>query len=64
MHSGVGRIGRPRMRTIFLYESRDSSGQVSLNDLCNGVVKQTLTGNVDIRKLAYLIFEKLAIYDK
>ena len=36
MHSGAGRIGKLRMRTMSLYESGDSSGLVSLEDLCNG----------------------------
>lgn len=30
MHSGAGRIGRIRMHTMSLYESRDSSGEISL----------------------------------
>lgn len=54
IHSGAGRIGRLRMRTMSLYESGDSSGQVSLYNLCNGIINQTLTGDVDLRKLAYL----------
>ena len=36
MHSGAGRIGRIRMRTMSLYESGDSSGLISLADLFNG----------------------------
>jgi len=35
-HSGAGRIGKIRMRTMSLFESGDSSGQVSLNDLFIG----------------------------
>ena len=33
MHSGAGRIGRIRMHTMSLYESGDSSGEVSLLEL-------------------------------
>lgn len=55
LHSGAGRIGKLRMRTMSLYESGDSCGQVSLQDLCNGKLMPTLTGEVDIRKLAWLI---------
>ena len=33
VHSGAGRIGRIRMRTMSLYESGDSSGAVSLSGL-------------------------------
>lgn len=32
MHSGAGRIARLRMRPMSLYESKDSSGLVSLKD--------------------------------
>jgi len=35
-HSGAGRIGRIRMRTMSLYESGDSSGEVSFSELFNG----------------------------
>ena len=55
MHSGTGRIGKIRMRTMSLYESDDSSGLVSLKDLCNGEINQSMTGEVSLQKLAYLI---------
>lgn len=51
LHSGAGRIARIRMRTMSLYESGDSSGDVSLNDLCNGKLTPKMTGEVDLRKL-------------
>jgi predicted AAA+ superfamily ATPase len=35
-HTGTGRIARLRMRTMSLYESMESSGSVSLNDLFEG----------------------------
>ncbi len=53
LHSGAGRIGKLRMRTMSLYESGESSGEVSLEALCNGELKETLTGEVDLRNLAY-----------
>jgi len=37
VHSGAGRIGRIRMRTMSLIESGDSSGVVSLSELFNGI---------------------------
>ena len=37
-HSGAGRIGRIRMRTMSLYESGDSSGAVSLSGLFAGKI--------------------------
>jgi len=41
-HSGAGRIGRIRMRTMSLYESGDSSENISLLDLFSG--KRVETG--------------------
>ncbi len=52
VHSGAGRIGKLRMRTMSLYESGDSSGAVSLEALCSGKMKETLTGEVDVMDLA------------
>ncbi|UTC65404.1 ATP-binding protein [Treponema sp. OMZ 788] len=36
LHSGAGRIGRLRMRPMSLYESKDSTGEVSLKEVCEG----------------------------
>ena len=36
LHSGAGRISTLRMRPMSLYESKDSSGQISFQDVCNG----------------------------
>lgn len=55
LHSGAGRIGRLRMRPMSLYESGDSSGKVSLKDLCNGNLTPAMTGEVDLEMLAQLI---------
>ncbi len=55
VHSGVGRIGKLRMRTMSLYESGDSSGKVSLKDLCEGNVSMMLTDEVDLRNIAKYI---------
>ena len=54
-HSGAGRYGKIHLRTMSLYESGDSTGDVSLKDLCNNKLEQKLTGEVDLRKLAGLI---------
>lgn len=53
LHSGAGRIGKLRMRTMSLYESGDSSGKVSLKDLCDGKLTPALTGDVDLHNLIY-----------
>lgn len=55
VHSGAGRIGKLRMRTMSLYESGDSSGKVSLEELCEGRLTPALTGEVELRELAKLI---------
>lgn len=52
LHGGAGRIGKLRMRTMSLYETGDSSGVVSLRELCNGKLTPALTGEVDLRDLA------------
>ncbi len=52
LHSGAGRIGRLRMRTMSLYESGESSGVVSLEDLCNGKITPALTDEVSLRDIA------------
>ena len=52
LHSGAGRIGKLRMRTMSLYASGESSGAGSLEDLCNGKLTPALTGEVDLRDLA------------
>lgn len=55
MHSGAGRIARLRMRPMSLYESKDSSGLVSLKDMIDGKFAPRMTGEVDLRKLMQLI---------
>ena len=54
LHSGAGRIGKLRMRPMSLYESGDSSGTVSLQELCEGKLTPAITGEVDLRTLARL----------
>jgi len=55
MHSGTGRIARLRMMSMSLYESGDSSGSISLKDICNSVYETKLTGEVQLRTIATLI---------
>lgn len=54
-HSGAGRYGKIHLRTMSLYESGDSTGDISLKDLCNNKFKGKATGEVDLRNLARLI---------
>lgn len=55
LHSGAGRIAKLRMRPMSLYESKDSSGVVSLEKLCRGELIPAMTGDVDLMKLIGLI---------
>lgn len=56
MHSGAGRIARLRMRPMSLYESGDSSGKISLEDVCKGKLTPAMTGEVDLRKITAFIY--------
>lgn len=55
MYSGTGRIVRLRMNTMSLYESGDSSGVVSLNELCQDKLTMQFLGEVSLEKLATII---------
>ena len=55
MHSGAGRIARLRMRPMSLYESGDSVGCVSLQDVCRGKLTPQLTGEVELQQIVQLI---------
>ncbi len=55
MHSGAGRIARLRMNTMSLYESGDSSGEISLFDVCNGNLTAQMLKEVSLQDLAFYI---------
>ena len=55
MHSGAGRIVRLRMNMMSLYESGDSSGKVSLFDICNGNLAMQMLEEVSLERLAFYI---------
>lgn len=57
LHSGAGRIGKLRMRPMSLYETGDSSGKISLRDICNGIFKQALVGEQNLKKLIELVIK-------
>lgn len=54
-HSGVGRIVTLRMHPMSLYESGDSTGEVSVSGLLEGTVETGYVGKVELEKLARLI---------
>ena len=55
LHSGTGRIKSIRMNTMSLYESGDSSGLLSLKDLCENKFESKVLEATDLEKLAYLV---------
>lgn len=55
MHTGTGRIVKLRMNTMSLYESGDSSGKISLKDLCDGKFTMQMVDEVSLKKLATYI---------
>ena len=54
-HSRAGRIGKIKMYTMSLYESGDSTGKASIQDMLNGNLKNGLNDKVTLQKLADLI---------
>ena len=51
MHSGAGRIARLNMRPMSLFETGDSSGKISLKELCDGNIHACMTGEVNLKDL-------------
>ena len=54
IHTGTGRIGRLRMRTMSLWESGESSGEVSLGELFASPLKIEGYNKLDLNKIAFL----------
>lgn len=55
MHSGTARIGRVRMGTMSLYETGDSSGQISLRKIFEEKLTVQATGDVELKQLIYYV---------
>ncbi len=57
LHSGAGRIGKLKMDTMSLYETGDSTGDVSLKELCeHGILRPKLVDKEsNLEELAYYI---------
>ena len=53
-HTGTGRISRLKLRTMSLWESEDSTGDVSLERLFSNPDIIDGTSNIDLDRLAYL----------
>lgn len=54
-HSGIGRISRIQMRPMSLYESKESSGTISLKALFDGEQEIAAVSSLDIPQLAYSV---------
>lgn len=54
-HSGIGRISRIQMRPMSLYESKESTGSVSLKALFEGEQEIAAVSSMDIPQLAFSI---------
>lgn len=55
IHSGTGRITRLKMRPMSLYESGESNGKVSLEDLFDGKDLDVIQNELDLDAITYLI---------
>ena len=54
-HTGTGRIASMKMYTMSLYESGDSTGDVSITDMLNNNVKGKYLRKVELNELAKLV---------
>ncbi|MDR2700721.1 MAG: DUF4143 domain-containing protein [Nitrososphaerota archaeon] len=55
MHSGTGRISRVTMQTMSLFESKESTGEISLSDLFDGKTEMIGTSKQSIDEIAYIL---------
>ena len=55
MHTGTGRISRMTMRTMSLFESKESSGAISLNDLFDGKKDMFDENKLSIEQIAFIL---------
>lgn len=55
MHTGTGRIARLLMRPMSLFESGDSNGRISLQELFEGKTDISAMSSLTIGQIAYLI---------
>jgi hypothetical protein len=55
MHSGTGRISRMKMRTMSLYESGDSSGEISLKELFDEKTEMFGKSNLTLEQMAFVL---------
>lgn len=54
-HTGTGRISRIKMRTMSLFESKESSGDISLKSLFDGNLDFAAISNLSIEALSHIL---------
>ncbi len=54
-HTGTGRVGRVKMRTMSLWESQESTGEVSLSELFTNKSDISGVGETNLEKIAYYV---------
>ena len=55
MHTGTGRIARMKMRTMSLFETQDSTGEISLEALFDGELNIEGKSSLTVEQLAFVI---------
>jgi len=55
MHSGTGRISKMKMRAMSLYESGESSGEISLRDIFEGKTDMFGKSKVTLEQIAFIL---------
>ena len=55
MHSGTGRISRMKMRTMSLFESGESTGEISLRDLFSGKTEMFGKSKLALEEIAFAL---------
>ena len=55
MHSGTGRISRMKMRTMSLYESGESSGDISLGDIFDEKADMFGKSKITLEQIAFIL---------
>ena len=55
MHTGTGRIARMKMRTMSLFETGDSTGEISLSAMFDNAANMTGKSNLSVERLAFLL---------
>lgn len=61
-HTGTGRISRLKMRTMSLFESKESNGTISLKEWFNGKTDIDNFSELTIEDIAYAITREVGLF--